>query len=250
MASEVATHTLPSWVRRRTDPGARYGLRVTLFAVAVVLVGIPFGYLLEQVTRSGPLVRVDTSAARALHSHVVGHDNVIEALRVISFLGGPIWFYVLVPIVAGFWLVRRRVRLALYLVVTSLVGGAIDTAVKVSVHRSRPVVDDPIAHAHGKSFPSGHVMTSTYTYGAILLTLLPLLPRRARVPAIGVYLAMIVTVACARLGLGVHFLSDVIGGFVLGLAWLAAATAAFSIWRVEEGKPAVHPTEGVDPEAA
>ena len=250
MASTVADHTLPSWVRRRTDPGARYGLRVTLFAIAVVLVGIPFGFLLQQVTASGPLVAIDTAAARSLHGHVVGHPLVIDALKVISFLGGPIWFYLLVPAVTVFWLVRRRLRLALYLVVTSLVGGAIDTAVKMSVDRTRPVMDDPIATAHGKSFPSGHTMTSTYVYGAILLTLLPLLPRRWHVPAIGAYLGMILAVACSRLGLGVHFLSDVIGGFVLGLAWLAAATAAFSIWRVEEGKPAVEVTEGVEPEAA
>ena len=248
-ATDVATHTLPSWVRRRTDPGARFGLRVTLFALAVVLVAIPFGYLLEQVTTSGPLVRIDTSAAKALHAHVVGHPMLIDALKVVSFLGSPIWFYVLVPAVAVLWLVRRRVRLAVFLVVTTLVGGAIDTAVKVSVHRARPQVDDPIAHAHGKSFPSGHTMTTTYAYGALLLTLLPLLPRRWHVPAIAGYAAMIVAVACSRLALGVHFLSDVVGGFVLGLAWLAAATAAFSIWRVEEGKPAVDPTEGLEPEA-
>src|SRR5215217_5770071 len=102
MASAVATQTLPSWVRRRTDPGARYGLRVTLFALAVVLVGIPFGFLLQQITASGPLVRIDTAAARTLHGHVVRHPAVIEVLRVISFLGGPIWFYLLVPAVTVF----------------------------------------------------------------------------------------------------------------------------------------------------
>ncbi len=40
------------------------------------------------------------------------------------------------------------------------------------------------------------------------------------------------------------------GGIVLGLAWLAVSTATFSIWRVERGRPPVHPTEGLEPEAA
>jgi undecaprenyl-diphosphatase len=93
-------------------------------------------------------------------------------------------------------------------------------------------------------------MTSTYAYGAILLTLLPLIPASRRRLAIGAYFGWIVAVACSRLGLGVHYLSDVIGGFVLGLAWLAASTAAFSIWRVEEGRAPVEVEEGVEPEVA
>ena len=52
-------------------------------------------------------------------------------------------------------------------------------------------------------------------------------------------------VVFSRLALGVHYLSDVVGGIVLGLAWLAVSTATFSIWRVERGRPPVHPTEGL-----
>jgi undecaprenyl-diphosphatase len=92
-------------------------------------------------------------------------------------------------------------------------------------------------------------MTSTYAYGAVLLTLLPLIPRRYRPAAIAGTVLMVVAVAISRLGLGVHFLSDVVGGFLLGLAWLAASTAAFSIWRVEEGRKPVRLDEGLEPEA-
>jgi membrane-associated phospholipid phosphatase len=50
--------------------------------------------------------------------------------------------------------------------------------------------------------------------------------------------------------LGVHFLTDVIGGYVLGLAWLLGAVAAFEIWRVELGRRPSEPlAEGVEPEA-
>jgi undecaprenyl-diphosphatase len=79
--------------------------------------------------------------------------------------------------------------------------------------------------------------------------MLPLVPPRWRPLPIAAYFVMIAAVAFARLGLGVHYLSDVIGGFVLGVAWLAASTAAFSIWRVEQGKPAVDLDEGLEPEA-
>ena len=48
-------------LERRLDPEGRYGLRLTLFAVAFLLVAIPFGLLLEQVKRSGTLVRISIS---------------------------------------------------------------------------------------------------------------------------------------------------------------------------------------------
>src|SRR5690349_12611719 len=118
----AGTATLPAWVRRRTDPDARFGLRLTLFALALSLLALPFGLLLEQVTSHGPLVEVDGSAARALHPHVLGHPGVIRTLKVISFFGSPPWFYLLVTGVAVFWVTRRRLRLALYVVATTLLG--------------------------------------------------------------------------------------------------------------------------------
>lgn len=238
-------------VTRRLDPAGRFGLRITLLALALVLVGVPFGLLLNQVKSNGPLVEVDTYAANHLHDWVSEHEGVQDALHFVSFLGSPPWFYLLIGAAALFWWFRgAHRRLAIYLVVTGWVGGAIDTVVKVAVSRDRPSLEDPIATAHGQSFPSGHTMLATYGYGALLLAFLPLVPRRLRPVAIGSWLVMIALVALSRLGLGVHFISDVLGGFVLGLAWLVASTAAFSIWRVERGKPPVHPTEGLEPEIA
>ena len=121
---------------------------------------------------------------------------------------------------------------------------------KVAVNRPRPSVLDPIISAHGKSFPSGHAMSSTVVYGALLLVFLPMVPRRWRPAAIGGTVLLVALIGFSRLGLGVHYLSDVLGGYVLGLAWLAVSTAAFSIWRAQRGKPPVHVTEGLAPEAA
>ena len=62
--------------------------------------------------------------------------------------------------------------------------------------------------------------------------------------------ALVLLISASRIALGVHFLSDVVGGIVLGLAWLAASTAAFSTWRVERGRRPVKVVEGLEPEAA
>lgn len=242
---------LPATLARRLDPGARFGLRVTLLAVSLVLVGVPFGLLLAQVRSNGPLVRLDTYAANHLHGWVLANPVAQDVLRVLSFLGGPPWFWLLIGGTATYWWVRGgHVRLSAFLVTTGLLGGTVNRVVKALVDRDRPSLEDPVATAQGQSFPSGHTMLATYGYGALLLTFLPLLPRRWRGPAIGSWLLLVALIGFSRLGLGVHYISDVLGGFVLGLAWLAAMTAAFSVWRVELGRAPVEPAEGLEPEVA
>ena len=237
-------------VRRRLDPDGRYGLRVTLFAVAFLLVAIPFGLLLDQVQRSGSLIRLDTSAARHLHDWARQSDDLVRNLKILTFFGSPLWFYIIVT-PAVFWVWRRgHTRLAVFLVVTTLGGGLLDTIVKEVVARPRPSMVDPVATAHGKSFPSGHTMSSTVAYGALLLVFLPVIGRRYRPIVFAGAVVLVLSIGFTRLALGVHYLTDVAGGFVLGLAWLAASTAAFSTWRVERGRPPVDVGEGLAPEAA
>jgi undecaprenyl-diphosphatase len=239
-----------TFVARRLDPDARYGLRITLFAVAFLLVAIPFGWLLDQVESRGFLVGVDNSGATALHDWVHGSRLAVDFLKAVTFLGAPPWLWLLVIVATAVLLRARRWRLAVFLLLTAALGGLIDTLVKVTVNRQRPSVVDPIISAHGKSFPSGHAMSSTIVYGALLLVFLPLVPRRGRPAAIAGIVALVLLIGFSRLALGVHFLSDVIGGYVLGLAWLATSTAAFSIWRVDRGKAGVEVIEGLEPEAA
>ena len=241
---------LPQWVRRRLDPEQRYGLRVTLFGVATILVMVPFSYLLLQVTSKGPLTEMDSRVAESLYERVRDSDLLVTVAKMLSFIGSPLWFYATIGAAVLFFLLRGQTRTAVFLAVTNLLGGAIDTVVKVLVDRPRPELVDPIVHAFGKSFPSGHTMASTVGYGSLLLAFMPLVSRRFRVPLITGYLVLVALIAGSRLALGVHFVSDVIGGFVLGLAWLAMATAAFSIWRIERGKGPVDVTEGVEPEEA
>lgn len=237
-------------LRRRLDPDARYGLRVTLFAVAFLLVAIPFGLLLDQVKNDRSLIRLDTSAANHLHDWVRGSENLVQNLKILTFFGSPVWFYIIVT-PAALWVWRRgHLRLAIFLVVTALGGGLLDTVVKEVVDRARPSLLDPVATAQGKSFPSGHAMSSTFVYGALVLVFLPVIGRRYRPVVVGGAVLLVLAIGFSRLALGVHYITDVLGGFVLGLAWLAASTAAFSIWRVEMGRPPVKVGEGLEPEAA
>ena len=239
---------LPGFVRRRLNPSERYGLRLTLFAMALVLVAVPFGWLVSQVLSEGWLVRVDTAAANDLHEDIRESRWLVGPLQVVSFLGKPIFFYLLVTAVCMFLLWRSRRRLVVFLVTTSLGGGLVGTAVKAAVDRPRPSLTDPVATASGQSFPSGHAMTSTVIYGALLLVFLPAVARRWRPGLLVATVTLVGAIGFSRLALGVHYISDVLGGHILGAAWLTLCVAAFSIWREERGGPPVDASEGLEPE--
>lgn len=131
-----------------------------------------------------------------------------------TFLGGS----VLVPIGVAFVLaagVSRRIRPAL--IVAVLIAAALFTElVKDYVARLRPTMD-PLVTAQGYSFPSGHALNSTVTYGLLALvtwrTRLRLAVRRAAVVG-GVVIPIFV--GLSRIALGVHWPTDVLAGWLAG----------------------------------
>ncbi len=242
-------HGLPESVAARLGPLARYELRALLLGLALVLVGIPFGILLQQVAVEGPLTGLDEDGAQWLNDRVHGNDLAVDLLQVISFVGKPIFLLFAIGLPGAWVLWHGGKKLAVFLAVTCVGGGVIDTIVKVTVDRPRPEVDEPIATALGKSFPSGHSMQAVVCYGALLLVFLPLLPGVWRRVAIGATVLLAVLIGFSRLSLGVHYVTDILGGYVLGAAWLIASVAAFEIWREERGRRGTHPLEeGVEPE--
>ncbi len=244
-------HGLPAGLAAKLGPLGRYELRAFLFGLALVLVGIPFGVLLQQVSTDGPLTGFDEDGARWLNDRFAGNDLAVTALRAISFTGKPVFLLFAIGIPGAWVLWHGGRKLAVFLAVTCLGGGIIDTVVKVAVDRPRPEVAQPIATAFGKSFPSGHAMQSVVCYGALLLVLLPLLHGRARRAAIVGTAVLAALIGFSRLSLGVHYVTDILGGYVLGAAWLIASVAAFEIWREDRGRRPTSPLEdGIEPEEA
>lgn len=244
---------LPEPLRRRLDPVQRYGLRITLFATALSLAGIPFALLLIGVMRKGGLDRWDKSVSERLFEMKAQYPFLTKVFNVISFFGAPYWFWFLIGLTCIYLWRKHQKKLIAFLLSSTLGGSVVNTVVKTAVDRPRPTFRDPgaITFQTGKSFPSGHAMSATIAYGALLLIFLPLIASRHRKWAYLGVITLVLTIGIARLGLGVHYVSDVLGGYTLGLAWLALSTAAFEIWREERGKPAIHPAEvGVEPDAA
>lgn len=243
--------TGPTSGDRPREARRRYERRQALLGVALALVGIPFGLLLHQVVREGPLTELDERLARWLHERAVDHDPAVTVMRAVTFLGSS-RFLIIAVTAAVVWLLRSgQRRLALFLAVVSVGGSVISSTVKVVVGRPRPEWDEPLATAFGKSFPSGHAMGSLVCFGALLVVFLPVVPRPWRRAAVAATAVLVVAIGLSRMVLGVHFLSDVLGGYVLGTAWLAGSIALFQTWRIERGRrPTDALEEGLEPEGA
>ena len=169
-----------------------------------------------------PALAVDHDAAETLNRLVSGNGALVTVLEAISSIGGrPIMMWLITVAVVGLF-IRRQPRLAIFLIVAGVGALMLDPSVKTLVGRLRPVVDVPIANAPGNSFPSGHALGSFVAYGALLLVFLPAVPPRWRRFAVGLTAAIVLLIGLTRIALGVHFLSDVIAGWLLGAVWLGA----------------------------
>ena len=229
----------------------RRGLRPALLAAGLfvlVVCVVPIGALVRG--NWGPLIRLDDRVERSVHEDAIEHGVVRAVAKVLTQLGAPVLVQIATVLLVLWLLWRAHRRLALYL--ASCVAGAytLSTTGKLLVDRARPVFDDPISHARGASFPSGHATGSAAFYLALAVILLSLLtwPRRGWLLLMA--LVVPIVVAATRVVLGVHYVSDVTAGLLIGWGWTAACTALFTAWRAQEGRP-VEPLEaGIEPEAA
>ena len=228
-----------------------FGVRGILAGLALVLVAVPFGLLLFLVEdKWPPLLRVDDGARDGLHAFALQHRWFVVAMETLTTIGRW-WMYLPVFLVLAGWLLWRRLtRLAVFVAVTVGVSPGINDLVKSAVHRARPVLANPVAHESGASFPSGHAQAAVVGYAVLLLVFLPVLHGAVRRIAICVAVLMVLGIGLSRVALGVHYVSDVLAGYVLGVAWVAAMIASFNIWRQKDGLPSAHPDEGLEPEHA
>ena len=232
-------------------PVRHFAERSVAGLIAVVLAGLAFGTLLLLVrTNWSPLRRLDLSVANGLNDLIAPHAALVKALNTITAAGGRGVLFPLVVLVIVLLLIRRLPRLATYLAVTGLGALILDPSLKALVGRVRPVVAEPIGSFSGSSFPSGHTLGATIVYGMLALVLVSATRGRHKGWILSVAAVVIVAVGLTRIALGVHFLSDVLAGWLLGLAWISVTAYAFRLWRREAGHPAPAVTDGLDPDAA
>jgi undecaprenyl-diphosphatase len=210
----------------------RTELSILLGGLALLLLVFGFAVLAGEVFE-GDTQDFDERVLKALRraddpSRPIGPWWLEAGALDITALGSAAALGLVVLSVVGFLWLQGMGRTALFVFVASAGGWSLNSALKVWFQRARPDVVPHLREVLSLSFPSGHAMTSA----AVYLTLGALLMRIAQRRATKVYvigMAMLVTflVGASRVYLGVHYPTDVLAGWLVGLSW------ALLCWLVE-----------------
>jgi undecaprenyl-diphosphatase len=219
-------------MRARFKPRDREELRVLLSAVVVLAMVWIFAALASDV-REGDTRQFDEWVLNALRhdgdkSQLKGPRWLTSGAQDITALGSPTVLGLTVLAVTGYLFLHGLYRNGLFVFVASTGGWVLNWILKEAFARARPDVVPHLREVMSSSFPSGHALTSA----AIYLTLGTLLMRIAEGRLAKYYciaIAMFVTflVGVSRVFLGVHYPSDVMAGWLIGMSW------ALLCWAVE-----------------
>lgn len=236
--SLVAWGAAGRWLVDRLAALARvvtaHGVLALTAAVGLVLVlglVLAAGGIYDAVEESDGIAGLDRPVLdRALAARSPGLD---AALTAFTHLGGPLGMTVIASALTVAMVWRWRSRTPLVLVLITVAGSLSATVVgKNAVGRLRPPLSDAVPPFESSpSFPSGHALNSTAIAGVVAyLVLLHLQRRLARVVTVVLAAAWAVGIGLSRVFLGHHWLTDVMVGWVIGLAWLALVVTAHRLF--------------------
>ncbi len=226
---------LKRFMLERRDPSKQTGLLLTIAVGAVAVAITVIGVLLEMVSTHQGFARLDDAAARFGARHAT--PDTTSVLKAVTTLGST-WFVIVVVVVVGaqqYWSQRRK---APVLFLAAAVASTVITGnlVKLLVHRARPDIARLVGAA-GSSFPSGHSAAAAATYASLALLYGRHRSRRVRGLLAGIAASIAVAVAASRVLLGVHWLTDVAAGVLLGWTCFALCSIAFGGRILRFGQP-------------
>jgi undecaprenyl-diphosphatase len=163
----------------------------------------------------------------------IGPPWLFEVMRDVTSLGGSTIVFLITIFVIGYFLLQKQYGM-LFLVLAAVIGGAvIDLELKELFSRIRPQIIPNLIPEKSFGFPSGHSMMSTIIYLSLASLIARLQVRwRDKIYIISVAIFLSFMIGISRLYLGVHYPTDVLGGWSLGLAW--AALCWFIPWYISK----------------
>ncbi|MCT9145729.1 phosphatase PAP2 family protein [Streptomyces violarus] len=178
--------------------------------------------------RWSPLITTDGDISGTTHRWAVDEPGLTQAFRILTDWVWDPWTMRLLCAAVVVWLVVRLAArwTAVWLALAVTLGTLLQQALKAAVDRPRPVWPDPVDSAHYSAYPSGHAMSATVVCGLLLW----LLHRHGVSRAVWrtsliVAVVSVIGVGLTRVWLGVHWPSDVLGGWLLG-----AMVVALAVW--------------------
>lgn len=164
---------------------------------------------------------MDTSIALYIHNLFPYDGNMLTFMRDVSFLGSAFFMSIVVIISTLYLLFKGRFHKAHIILLAGILAGVASSITKVIFKRLRPTLWEEINSASGYSFPSGHAIVTSLVYGLIAYFLAEHYPNKKKT-IWSFYFILVFLVGFSRVYLGVHWPSDIIGGWAVGALLFAA----------------------------
>lgn len=219
-----ALYTTLRWVARHVRGffPALAAFMTLSFVVAAAAIAI-FAQLADEVLE-GDTQRLDEWALQWFQHHRSPGLNRVM-LEITSLGSGTVIIMVVLLASVFLWLTHHKWSVYVLLLVV-LGSKLLNTLLKTGFGRERPSIVEAITDVSSRSFPSGHAMSSIVAYGSIAYLITRLEPTKQLRYAIWIFAALLVlAIGISRMYLGVHYPSDVIGGYLAGLAWIGLVAA-------------------------
>jgi len=179
---------------------------------------------LSLAVAAGATDGVDQSVHERLHDLSAANSGLLTAMHAITQLGATVTILTVDLAAVASCLAMRRLRTAAVIAATAGIVWALRIVVRDLVARPRPA--DAFWTEDGAAFPSGHATNSATAAALVLIAIWPWLSSRTgRTAAIGIGMVCTTAVGFSRLAGGVHWPTDVLGGWLLSITAVAAALA-------------------------
>jgi undecaprenyl-diphosphatase len=195
------------------------GLSITVGMLASIATLLFFAWLTNEVLE-GETQHFDDVTRNAVHS--IASPTLTDTMRGISFTGSS-FFLTGATIVMFMWVMSRGWQRDAWLLAITMIGASIlNTTLKLTFHRPRPVPFFNLLAPESYSFPSGHSLASFCFFGALA----SILTTRITNPKINLLTwatagTLVFLIGLSRIYLGVHYTTDVLAGYAAAFIWIA-----------------------------
>jgi len=219
VSENIKSMKIQAWLTNRFSINQQRLLYFVCGLLLVLFFGWMFGALAEDVIMKDSVTIYDAGIGRWLLAHAT--EDSSEFFFAVTQLAN-LWVIGIGSLALSAWLFLRKQWSALIAVITSVGGGVLlNLLLKYMFLRQRPDFPNAFYHESGYSFPSGHAMMSVLFYGMTAYILINMTKSWKWRVSFGIgALTLILLIGFSRMALGVHYLTDVLGGWSAGLTWL------------------------------
>ena len=162
------------------------------------------------------ILDIDNKSYEFIRNNLI-NDNLTPYVKIFTNLGGAL-LLAIISIIISLFIKNKKISIAI--VINLILVAILNFIIKVIIQRERPLVDYWLVTENGYSFPSGHSAVSMAFYGFLIYLVYKHINSKYRFFLIILLVIIILFIGLSRIYLGVHYLSDVLAGFLFAIIYL------------------------------